>query len=479
MPTEHRSRRPGTRAIAAAAIGTLVVLGIGLGVPTPDATVSIALDPTVPASAEAVAEDGVDPEVGAAPSTGAAPTTRTGQIPDTGLGVANEREAAGGDAGRDTAPAVPSLAVPAEVSARAADPADGGGPTTAGGTATKEPTSSAPSAPQQPQVARPVLSGAALVIPVEPVGAVHLGRTVTAASAAAEIDRAKAKGAVGIRVTVDMNWMCSSATCDFSALAPVISAANVRGMKVFLHVNSMPVWLDSRGRWYGPTGTTGQKWAALFAQLTDRFGTSVAGYEVWNEPNLDDYWKQGQNPAEYADLLKSVWTAVKPSQPNVKIIAGALSNNDLGWMRQLSSALKAIGGNAQNRYYYDVIGIHPYTGAAGVGYDPTLPAGARTVDLPRGQKDMTLRGLARVRDQIAAQEGIQRNVFVGEFGYSTIPGRWYHVAEPRRAQYFTKALSVIADWPWLEGFTVYSYSDDSEGFSVLGTASENALRTDR
>ncbi len=315
---------------------------------------------------------------------------------------------------------------------------------------------------------------------MEPVGSTVAGKRVTAASAAAAIDKAKSDGAVGIRVTVDMAWMCPSTTCSFDPVAPLVSKANASGMTVFFHVNSMPPWLDSRGRWYGPTGATGRQWATLFAQLTDRFGTSVDGYEVWNEPNIDAFWNQGENAAQYADLLKSVWTEVKATRPDVQIIGGALSNNDLGWMRQLTEALAAIGGNAGNRYYYDVIGVHPYTGSAGVGYDPTLAAGSRTVDLARGQKDMTLRGVERLRDQVARQEGISRRVFIGEFGYSTKPGDWYHVAEPQRAQYFEKALSVVAQWPWLEGFTVYSYSgQSSDGYSVLGTASENALRVDR
>jgi hypothetical protein len=332
--------------------------------------------------------------------------------------------------------------------------------------------------PIGPSAAPP--GSAPLVIPVEPAGSDIPGGRKTLAQVYAEVDDARAAGAVGIRVVVDMKWMCSTQTCDFAPVAPVVTRAGARGLKVFFHVNSTPGWLDPRGRWYGPTGQIGRQWAGLFAQLTNRFGTSVAGYEVWNEPNIDEFWAQGSNPSEYADLLRSVWTAVKPSQPNVRLIAGVLSNNDLGWMHQLDVALKAIGGNTTNRYFYDVLGVHPYAGGVGVGYDPSLSPGSKVVTLPRGQKDMTFRGVARLREQVARDEGLSRTVVIGEFGYSTQAGDWYHVSEPRRSTYLGSALDIAGTWPWLEAFTVYSYSGlASDGFSIVGTASQRVVRLTR
>jgi hypothetical protein len=122
--------------------------------------------------------------------------------------------------------------------------------------------------------------------------------------------------------------------------------------------------------------------------------------------------------------------------------------------------------------------VHPYTGDLGEGFDPRLPAG--TVEDPTefGTKDMTYLGVERLREQVAEDEGIERDVVVGEFGYDTTPGAWYHVPEPQRAEYLSLALEQAQEWDWLVSFTPYSYAAGSEdGFAIRGTASEAALRS--
>jgi Cellulase (glycosyl hydrolase family 5) len=311
-----------------------------------------------------------------------------------------------------------------------------------------------------------------MVLQLGPVGAEGPGGEIQDEdSVVAEVDRAAAYGAAGVRVTAAISWLCPTPRCTTEPLEPLVERARERGLKVYLHVNSTPEWIDDRGIWYGPEGEGAEEWAALFAQLVARFGTDVAGYEVWNEPNTVEAWEQGPDPEAYADLLKAVWTAAKSVNPDVQVIGGVLSNNDLGYMHQLSEALAARGGNAENRFFYDQLGVHPYAGNASEGYDPRLPAGERDVGTDFGVKDMTFRGLERLRAQVHEDEGIWRDVVIGEFGYDTTPGNWYHVEEPERAQYLTDALQQAAAWSWVEGFTVYV----GEGFAIDGTPSEAAL----
>jgi hypothetical protein len=317
-----------------------------------------------------------------------------------------------------------------------------------------------------------------MVIPVDPVGGDTARGKQTLEGAQQAVDAAADYGAVGVRVTADLNWLCSSArtACDTSPLEPVVQRARDRGLQVYLHVNSTPDWLDPRGRWYGPTGDDAEEWAGLFAQLVSRFGTDIAGYEVWNEPNNPEFWQPEPDAGGYADLLKAVWTAAKAVNPDIVLIGGVLSNNDLGYMSRLDRALAARGGTTANSFFYDVLGVHPYAGRQGEGYTPDRKAGTADQHTDLGVKDMTFRGLERLRAQVAQDEGIQRDVVIGEFGYDTTPGAWYHVAEPTRATYLAAALRIAAGWTWVKAFSVYDYSDDPhDGFSVLGTPSEAAL----
>jgi hypothetical protein len=146
-------------------------------------------------------------------------------------------------------------------------------------------------------------------------------------------------------------------------------------------------------------------------------------------------------------------------------------------MHRLSAELKARGGTRSNHFFYDMLGVHPYTGGAGVGFDPALPAGSRAVQTTTGEKNMTFRGVERVRAQVAADEGIWRNVVIGEFGYDTEAGKWYYSPEPQRSAYLTSALRISSTWSWMKGMTVYGWSRSSgDGFRVTGTASEAAIR---
>ncbi|WP_143030398.1 hypothetical protein [Blastococcus aurantiacus] len=322
----------------------------------------------------------------------------------------------------------------------------------------------------------PVSTGIFLsVVPV--AGDLPGGRRQTLETAMADVEAAADQGAAGIQVTADLRWLCTTPQCDTAPLEPVVARAGELGLAVNLHVNSTPVWMDERGRWFGPEGADALRWADLFAQLVARFGTDVAGYEVWNEPNYEPFWQQGPDPAAYADLLKAVWEAVEAVEPDAQIIGGVLSNNDLGYMSRLTAALVERGGNAENRFFYDQLGVHPYAGDESRGFDPGRSAGSADVQTATGTKDMTFRGIERLRAQVAEDEGIWRDVVVGEFGYSTTPGTFYFVPEPRRAEYLTEALRLAASWEWLRGFTVYTTLDDpDDGFSIAGTESEVALR---
>lgn len=311
-----------------------------------------------------------------------------------------------------------------------------------------------------------------LVMAVRPVGGQAPGGPLTRAGAEAEVQGAADSGAVGVQLTADISWLCSADRhCDTAPLEPVVAKAKQLGLRVWMHVNSTPSWMDPRGTWYAPTGPDADVWAGLFAQLVSRFGTDVSGYEVWNEPNNPDSWMPAPDPARYADLLKACWTAAKRVNPGAQIVGGVLSNNDLGYMSQLDRALEGRGGTAQNRFFYDLLGVHPYAGEQGSGYDPSVPAGRHDIGTNFGVKDMTFRGLERLRAQVHDDEGIWRDVVIGEFGYDTTPGDWYYVPEPRRSQFLTTAFQEAAAWRWVRTFAPYV----GDGFRIDGTPSAQSL----
>ena len=311
-----------------------------------------------------------------------------------------------------------------------------------------------------------------MVLPVFPAGAQGPEGVVSEGDVQTALRRAADFGAVGVQVTADISWLCADGgKCRTSPLESVVAGARRLGLHVYVQANSTPQWLDSRGNWFGPTGDQVDVWAGMFAQFVEKFGTDVDGYEVWNEPNNPQFWRQGPDAGEYADLLKASWSAAKQANPKVQIIGASLSNNDLGFMHALDRELAARGGNPGNRFFYDLLGVHPYTGNATRGFDPTLPAGRQEASTPFGVKDMTFRGLERLRTQVHDDEAVWHDVFIGEFGYDTSPG-WYHVPEPKRSEYFVAAFREAAAWPWVRAFVPYT----GDSYAIDGLPSESSLR---
>ena len=100
--------------------------------------------------------------------------------------------------------------------------------------------------------------------------------------------------------------------------------------------------------------------AAFVAELARNGADAI---EIWNEPNLDREWPQGQiHGANYVNMLKAAYAAIKAANPATLVISGAPAPtgaeaafpgavvNDDNFMRQM-----AVAGGAQ---YIDCLGLH-------------------------------------------------------------------------------------------------------------------------
>src|SRR5258708_25815311 len=100
-----------------------------------------------------------------------------------------------------------------------------------------------------------------------------------------------------------------------------------------------------------------------------RCAGSIAGYEVWNEPNLAREWGgKTPSPAEYVALLKACYTAIKAADPQAIVISAGLAptntpDTSVAMLDdQYYQGLYAAGGAA----YFDMLGVH----APGYGNPP-------------------------------------------------------------------------------------------------------------
>lgn len=102
---------------------------------------------------------------------------------------------------------------------------------------------------------------------------------------------------------------------DPNAVAGLINDAHGKGFRVLLGVVGHPYELNNGGYF--------EAYASFVGGLAALGADAV---EVWNEPNLDREWPNGQlDPARYTQLLAEAFNAIKANNSNTYVISAALA----------------------------------------------------------------------------------------------------------------------------------------------------------
>ncbi len=224
------------------------------------------------------------------------------------------------------------------------------------------------------------------------------------------VELAAALGANTARVPV--RWDLAEpapARYEWSRYDRVLAEMLSRGISPLLTIDGSPCWARPRT----PCGTDthyppGRRFLddyARFAAAASWRYRNLIGVEVWNEPNLSEFWRPAPQPNLYAKLLDKTARAVGRVRPRLPIVFGGLvpqfgpSPRGMSAPRFQRRAFRAGADRA-----IDAFGVHPYVYPSD---DPNLIAGIRAqMSIPR---------------QIARHFGRPRiPLWVTEFGLSTI-----------------------------------------------------------
>jgi hypothetical protein len=150
----------------------------------------------------------------------------------------------------------------------------------------------------------------------------------------------------------------------FGDIGPIVGAANSRGVNLLFSVVNAPDWAREPGfdASVGGPPADPQTYANFVGALAREYcGTSLKAIEVWNEQNLHYEWgNKPLNPAEYMNLLRQAYAAIKAACPSMVVISGAPTpagdngNFAMDDFRYLEGMFQ--NGLAQ---YADGIGAHP------------------------------------------------------------------------------------------------------------------------
>ena len=280
-----------------------------------------------------------------------------------------------------------------------------------------------------------------------------------------------------------LQWRLAEPTSgdyDWSALDDLLTAADTLDLEVILRVTSAPDWARS-GPEPAPPDNMNDLGDFMYALASHARG-KVAGYVIWNEPNLPIYWGGNPSPAQYVNMLKAVYPRVKAADPNAALITSGMATTGGGggaacgvgsrvatmeitpYTQQLYASgvmndLDFICGIYRNggKAYFDVLGSHPYGFAHEPERDPSSVSG------------LAFRRVEQQRAVMESQDDGDKQIWAIEFGWILDPGpscygwgdwstrTWQIVSDNVQADYLVRAYQyALYRWPWMGVMSLFN-----------------------
>jgi hypothetical protein len=297
--------------------------------------------------------------------------------------------------------------------------------------------------------------------PEEPAGDLSVGvqfhglwTDYTDAERVRVLDMLRAAGTESVRIDVSWAMLQPDGPGGFSEwgvdfVDRVLDMANERGLDPLVMLWLSPDWATGgRGERSLPEdpadfGRVAQ-WAA------DRWRGQVAAWEVWNEPNDEDFMR-GADPAEYVRVLHAAYCGFKTAAPDTPVVFGGTSYVDTEWVAEAYDA--GAGG------WFDVMGTHPYMGVADAPPETPDDGTGRTLD-----------ALGELHELMADHGDGDRPIWITELGWSSHRNSartadWGRGVSPSvQADYLVRALDEVRDeHPYVARFYWYRERDKSTG----------------
>ena len=293
------------------------------------------------------------------------------------------------------------------------------------------------------------------------------------------LDKAKNAGVDGVHTQADWGQLePQQDNYRWAFMDRFVNNAGARGLKVTMQLTAAPKWVAPEGMWGPPRGSADlAAWRDFSHDLVERYGTRVARYEMWNEPNHPTFWPSGPDPAEYAALLRAGYLGAKDADPDVRVTGGMLSHNDMGYFNALYTAIRRYPDAAANDDFFDELAVHPYAFKGTTPLAPDDPTDA-TWQGPWGPINNNFWGYRKMRKVLVDHGDSHKKIYLGEFGYGTLPHWAQPITDEQRAGWLKRAFAVANnDSSYVTGLSWYSYYTDAErGYNLVNpdTLSESA-----
>lgn len=279
----------------------------------------------------------------------------------------------------------------------------------------------------------------------------------------------------------------------WETLDSIVDDAECRGIGLLFSIVSSPRWARPPQTDFSVPGPPADPadLARLVGQIAARYKGRVHAYEVWNEQNLAREWGGVGKPnaAEYVRLLAASYKAIKAADPEVTVVAGALTpagDVDLG------QGILARDDRAFLRDMYragvgpvsDAIGVHP----SGFNNPPDDDPQRNTTSGSefKGHWSFYYRNFENYRAIMEEFGDTTKQLWFTEFGWASGPKAApeykyaLEITDEQQAQYLTRALEIAQENAYVGGLFLWNlnYAPSADPDDVQGKRVFSILRPD-
>jgi polysaccharide biosynthesis protein PslG len=228
-------------------------------------------------------------------------------------------------------------------------------------------------------------------------------------------------------------------------------AAATYGLKILMLITGpAPTWAQAAGSGQGAgiPPADPANFGRVSGAIATRYRSWVSSWEIWNEPNIPEFFTPVSVP-KYTAMLQSAYTNIHAVQPNATVMSGGLSDSNSGIdaLQFVQQLYDNGGGN-----YLDAVALHPYTFPYKLTEDPLAHAAV----VPNTYNFMVSRGQA------------QKKVWITEYGQPTGTAP-QAVSEQQQSAIIVDFLQRASSVFWLGPSFLFTTRDISADASDLNS----------
>jgi hypothetical protein len=225
----------------------------------------------------------------------------------------------------------------------------------------------------------------------------------------------------------------------------IVDLAAKYDIQIVARIDQTPAWANPAGGVPGGHPANFQDYADFLKAFVEHYKGKVKYITVWNEPNLEREWEPTKkvNPAQYVEMLKVAYKAVKDTDPTVKVMAAPLAitlEKDIN-LDELTYLDEMYQAGAKD--YFDIMPANAY----GLEFPPAAAPDPQVLNYRR---------VELLHDVMVKNGDANKAVWFNEYGWNASPASipadkltWRRVTEQQQADYTVQGIDYARkNWPW-------------------------------